>query len=98
MEALLSRRRLAEEKLLGIQRRSSRKGSLLHCGDSAVTNSPHATVLSRDWARGYVVPPDSSRTSKDTKRGPTRCVAPEGESNQEILGIAVRQIRQIVSG
>jgi len=45
MEALLSRRRLAEEKFLGIQRRSSLKGSLLHCDDSAVTNFPHATVL-----------------------------------------------------
>jgi hypothetical protein len=43
--ALLSRRRLAEEKFLRIQRRSSPKGSLLHGGDSAVTNSPHATVL-----------------------------------------------------
>jgi len=102
VEALLSRRRLAEEKFLGTQRGSSLRGSLLHCDDSAVTNLPNATVSDAVTGRAitsFVMTRGRPRFRLAQVRGAGRlCVAPEGESNQEILGIAVRQARQVMSG
>ncbi len=59
-------------------------------------------VKSRDWARDRILRDDvvAGRVSVSHEvRGAGRlCVAPEGESNQEILGIAVREARQVMSG
>src|SRR5438034_2044861 len=95
---LLPRRRFAERMSL-----ETRKGSLLDdCDDSAVTISPNTTASKAVTGRAitsFVMTswPAAFRLARGTRRGPTLRRA-RGESNQEIPGIAVRQVRQVMSG